>query len=118
MGKVTIISHVTAIREAKEQKIAAALQSMGKAAVNLTQDGMLTLYPNPVFDTGALHDDVQAGEQTARSIEVGNTLHYAPYVHEGTYKMAGRPYLVDSLTGNHAVSVLKEAALRELEGGT
>ena len=32
--------------------------------------------------------------------------------------MAGRPYLVDSLTGNHAVSVLKEAALRELEGGT
>lgn len=53
--------------------------------------------------------------RTQNSIEVGNTLHYSVFVHEGTYKMGGRGYMRDSLTTNQAAQQIANAALRELK---
>lgn len=90
---------------------------MGEKSVELIQDGMLTLYQKPPYDTGQLYRNVQSGNLENDSIEVGNTLHYAPFVHDGTSRMAGRPYIRDSLMGRYAVESLKTAAGDELKKG-
>lgn len=43
-------------------------------------------------DTGRLRDSMQY-QVDIDSVAVGTDVEYAPYVHEGTYKMAARPYL-------------------------
>lgn len=112
--KNDLTHHAAAMLNSNKQQ---ALRAMGREAVQMIQGGMLTLYPKPPYDTGALLNDVQAGNLTADSIEVGNTLHYAPYVHEGTSRMAGRPYIRDSLFGAYAIESMKTAAGDELKKG-
>lgn len=56
-----------------------------------------------IRDTGALMQDVQYEVDTAdKSVLIYNTLDYALYVHEGTSKLQGRPYLVDGIKKNKA----------------
>lgn len=93
----------------------AALDAMGDAAVDITRDAILNRYARPIWRTGALYRDVQKANRTQNSIEVGNTLHYSVFVHEGTYKMGGRGYMRDSLTTNQAAQQIANAALRELK---
>lgn len=88
---------------------------MGDTAVNITRDAIMNLYRRPIWKTGALHNDVQKANRSQKSIEVGNTLHYSLFVHEGTYKMAARPYMRDSLTTTQAAQQISNAALQELK---
>lgn len=76
-----------------------ALAGMGREAVALTVSRMQTGYWKAIYLTGALQADVQYAVENSRpdSVDVGNTLHYATYVHFGTVKMRARPYLSDAL---------------------
>lgn len=51
-------------------------------------------------DTGALMNsistDITDGRFGSMSADIGPTVDYAIYVHEGTSKMAGRPFLTDA----------------------
>ena len=75
-----------------------AVRAMGASAVQAVRARMLTGYAQPVYATGALHADVRCHAEGASAI-VGNTLPYAPMVHDGTARMAARPYLQDGLPG-------------------
>lgn len=97
------------------QNTPAALDAMGDVGVLITQEAIMGQYGRPIWKTGALHNDVQKANRTENSIEVGNTLHYSLFVHEGTYKMAARPYMRDGLTTEMAARRIAAAALKELK---
>lgn len=54
-----------------------------------------------IVDTGKLFDSMQAEtkkvSQNLATVDVGTNLHYAKYVHDGTHKLKGRPFIADGL---------------------
>lgn len=66
-----------------------------------------------IYDTGALFKDLRA-EVEDNHFRIGNTLDYATYVHEGTWKLQGRPYITD---GVMHVADLEGVAAEELKKG-
>lgn len=95
----------------------AALEAMGVKGVELTLGQMQSGYGRPIRQTGALMSDVnhQVEAQGPDTVTIGNSLEYAPYVHDGTYKMAGRAYLRDALMNGKAA--LQAAAEPQLKQG-
>lgn len=98
----------------------AALAALGDKAVELIVDNMERGYlganglPHPIRQTGALIADVQS-EVVGDVVQVGNTLHYSRFVHDGTYKMQGRPYITDALT--NGAEALGEVVADEIKKG-
>lgn len=110
-----------------------ALTAMGTRAVALILDKMQTGYhdSHPTRDregkpTGGTHTDIwQTGDLQNNvnyaveqdgpdTVTVGNNLRYAPYVHEGTYKLKGRPYIKDAIMeGTAELQRVAESALSE-----
>ena len=78
-----------------------AVKKAGPLLVESVQGAMLYRYEREPIDTGALFDSIRAetkrGSQNLYSVDVGSDKHYAGYVHEGTYKMKGRPYIRDGV---------------------
>ena len=54
-----------------------------------------------IVDTGALYDSIAASvkrdSQNAYSVSVGSDRDYASYVHDGTSKLKGRPFIRDAV---------------------
>ena len=95
-----------------------ALEAMGVKAVNLILYQMQRGYGEPIRQTGELQRDVNHDVNTAsRSVTVGNSKEYAPFVHDGTSKMEGRPYIRDALTGENHVNQLRKVAEAYLKEG-
>jgi len=63
---------------------------------NLTQSD--AKYNCPV-DTGALQADIEI-YSAKLDRQIGNNLPYSIFVHNGTYKMAARPYLLNAFEAN------------------
>lgn len=91
--------------------LTAAAQAMGETAVAAVRTQMLEGYERPVYRSGALHDNVHFALD-GTTVVIGNTLPYAIPVHDGTCRMAGRPYLADGIL-NHA-DALRQAAAEAL----
>lgn len=91
--------HTDAVLEQILRNKHTALESAGAAAQGAVVGQMLGGYTHPVYDTGALMRDVQYDFKDASTVAVGSTLDYAPYVHDGTSKMAGRAYIRDGVMG-------------------
>lgn len=101
---------------------------MGIKAVNLILYRMRQGYGKPIRQTGDLQRDVMYEVNDGNdSVEIGNTLEYAPFVHDGHAGHAvyikdvgwrvlpgghtpGRPYIRDALTGNDAAEKLRKVA--------
>lgn len=82
-----------------EDNVPAALEAMGVKAVGAVVNQMQTGYVRPIWKTGDLQRDVsyeveRSGKDT---VDIGNSLDYAPYVHDGTHLVGGRPYLSDGI---------------------
>lgn len=78
-------THIETNAETALDTVAAATEGDGKAGC-------------PVR-TGALRDDIKTYK--ARLLrQIGNNLYYSIFVHNGTYKMRGRPYLLNSFNKN------------------
>ena len=58
-------------------------------------------------DTGALRASIGMDTLDALAVAVGPTVHYAPYLEYGTYKMAARPYMGPA--GDAAIPLLEQA---------
>lgn len=117
--QVTVKSNANVIRTKLDGNVRAALTAMGAEAVGMIIDQMQTGYGAPIRKTGDLMRDVayeveRSGDNT---VDVGNTLEYGPYVHEGTSRMASRPYIRDALTKETNVDRLKRAAAEQLNKG-
>lgn len=104
-----------------------AMQNAGERLVESVQEKMLygykDLHGNPphteIVDTGALFDSIEAivkrDSQNAFSVSVGTDIPYAGYVHNGTSKLKGRPFITD---GAMAVQEeLKEILATDLSAG-
>lgn len=93
--------HSAEIKAQLARNIKTALTALGQKGVELTLDKMQIGYGRPIRQTGNLMRDVSFAVENSgqNSVDVGNSLEYAPFVHDGTYKMAGRPYLRDALIG-------------------
>lgn len=93
----------------------AAAQALGDAAIAVIREEMLTGFNPPIHQTGALMQDVCCTVQGS-SVTIGNTLSYAPLVHDGTCRTPGRPYLSNGIL-NHAETLSQAVAqaLRQQE---
>lgn len=96
-----------------------ALTALGTEAVALIQDGMDTLYGRPIWDTGRLRGNVHymVENSAPNTVDVGNDVEYAHFVHEGTYKMRARPYIRDTITGAYAQRRMQEVVSAYLKEG-
>lgn len=110
-----------------------ALIAIGTKAVALIVRKMQHGYsdPHPTRDmrgrpTGGTHTDIrQTGDlmrdvnyeveaSAPNTVDVGNSMMYAPFVHEGTYKLRGRPYIKDGIMeGKAEIQAIAEATLKE-----
>lgn len=96
--------------------VEAALEAMGVAATGMIVRQMQGGYGKPIRQTGDLQRDVQHEVYASEGfVRVGNTLNYSIFVHEGTYKMRGRAYISDALSGKS--KELGQVAASELGKG-
>lgn len=71
-----------------------ALTAMGIEAAGAVKSYMEV---NRIRDTGTLMGSINSGLSSEDSVDVGTNIEYATFVHEGTYKMAGRPYIKNGI---------------------
>lgn len=126
--EVTIQANFDQVSQTIEARKKLALSAMGIKAVNLILYRMRQGYGKPIRQTGDLQRDVTYEVNDGNdSVEIGNTLEYAPFVHDGHAGHAvyikdvgwrvlpgghtpGRPYIRDALTGNDAAEKLRKVA--------
>lgn len=126
--EVTIQANFDQVSQTIEARKKLALSAMGIKAVNLILYRMRQGYGKPIRQTGDLQRDVTYEDNDGNdSVEIGNTLEYAPFVHDGHAGHAvyikdvgwrvlpgghtpGRPYIRDALTGNDAAEKLRKVA--------
>ena len=104
-----------------------AMQNAADMLVESVQEKMLygyhTSHGRPphteIVDTGALFESIQAevrrDSQNAFSVDVGTDKDYAIYVHDGTSKLEGRPFITDGVMGKQ--KELKELLSTDLSAG-
>ena len=77
------------------------MKKVGEKLVESVQSAMLYNYSKEVVDTGRLFDSIEYQQrrvsQNTYETQVGSSVHYAGYVHEGTSRMRGRPYIRDGI---------------------
>ena len=108
----TFKSNVEAVKAAVKGKLDEAFDAVKDASVEWVHDQMLHGYHDPhgpdghteIYDTGALYDSIKA-EVTTKALvmhkaEVGSNKDYAVFVHNGTRKLRGRPFIRDALEKN------------------
>lgn len=126
--EVKIQANFDQVSQTIEARKKIALTAMGIKAVNLILYKMRQGYGKPIRQTGDLQRDVTYEiNESNDSVEVGNTLEYAPFVHDGHAGHSvyikdvgwrvlpgghtpGRPYIRDALTGNDAAEKLRKVA--------
>lgn len=111
---VSFDDHSPEVKAKLEQNVKAALLAIGQKGVELTLGQMESGYGKPIRKTGDLMRDVQYDMRGENTVAIGNSLEYAPFVHDGTYKMAGRPYLRDAIMGGRgAIQNIAEQYLKQ-----
>ena len=124
--------HSAEIKAQLARNVKTALTAMGQKGVELTLGQMESGYGKPIRQTGDLMRDVQYDMRGENTVAIGNSLEYAPFVHEGyaghaVYMgenigfrvlpgghTAGRPYLRDAIMGGRgAIQSIAEQYLKQ-----
>ena len=125
-GQVSLINHSDFVIRQFQGALGEAAQAIAAMAVEAVQGNMLYGYTdvhglpdNPhteIVDTGRLFDSISAQivrqSQNTYTISVGTNVPYAIYVHEGTRKLKGRPFITDAMSRNY--SSIESAIVRTL----
>ena len=103
-----------------------AMKKMEDVLVEAVQNKMLYGYHTPhgpdghteIVDTGKLFDSIEARaekqSQNLYTTAVGTNVPYAVYVHDGTYKLAGRPFIKDGVNDAQAdIQQIMETNLKQ-----
>lgn len=110
-GSIRMEDNTSAILRRLQDNLQETAEAISVAAVEGVQAQMLWGYhdvhglpDNPhteIVDTGRLFDSITGEVQRVRGfyyhVVVGTDVPYAVYVHEGTYKLKGRPFITDGL---------------------
>lgn len=98
---VTFKDNSPAVLAAMNRAKKKTLTALGQTAVEVTVDYMQSHYGKAIRITGDLMRDVNFRVREAdEKVDIGNSLSYSQVVHNGSAKMAGRPYLFDAITEN------------------
>lgn len=101
--------HSTEVLRRVQGNIKKAAIDVGDIARDAVQEKMLWGYHdahgNPphteIVDTGRLFDSIEGQVKAVNAnvyqTSVGTDVPYAEYVHEGTYKLKGRPFITDGI---------------------
>lgn len=83
-------------------------------AVEAVKDQMMSGYGNPIWDTGATLQSVnyEAGD---KSVAFGTGTSYAPFVHDGTYRMVARPFIADVINDSDFVDGIRDVIEEQLQ---
>lgn len=108
---VKFIDNTTIVLKKIDANATQAMEVIAEVLVEAVQEQMLYGYHTPhgnpphteIVDTGALFDSIEASpgkvSQNTYGVAVGTNKHYASYVHDGTSKLAGRPFIRDGVLG-------------------
>ena len=111
MANVRFVDNTDIILRKVASNAETAMEQVAEMLIEAVQEQMLYGYSdvhgNPphteIVDTGRLFDSIDAeakrASQNAFSVTVGAGTSYARYVHEGTYKLKGRPFVTDAVMG-------------------
>lgn len=106
----TFVDNSELFIKAMGRGLGAAGDEVAQICMDSIQEKMLYGYHTPhgadghtaILDTGALFDSItaQAKRQSQNLVTVtaGAGTDYAVYVHQGTYKLEGRPFITDGIT--------------------
>lgn len=106
---VKFIDNTAIVLRKMDANCSQAMQAVADVLVEGVQGKILYGYHTPhgnpphteIVDTGALFDSIEASpdkvSQNTYGVNVGTDLHYASYVHDGTYKLTGRPFIKDGV---------------------
>lgn len=109
MARVTFKKHTDVVLRRLAGSIGNAADACAETAVEAIQMKMLygynDVHGNPphteIVDTGALFDSITAevkqSSQNGFTVNAGAGTDYAKYVHNGTSKLKGRPFITDGL---------------------
>lgn len=100
-----------------ERNKAKATAAVGIKAVGLIVRNMQSGYGRPIRQTGDLMRDVSSDKVDDNTVNVGNTLDYSIFVHEGTRKMAARHYITDAITTSSGKAEIQETYVDNLSEG-
>lgn len=126
-AKIRFESHADIVLKKVSENAQAAVKAVGSMLVEAVQEKMLYGYHDPhgkdghteIVDTGKLFDSIEAEErkesQNTYSSYVGTDVPYAKFVHDGTYKLKGRPFLRDGIMDN--TEKIEETMAKEMKNG-
>lgn len=133
----TINSHIDTVMHTLTGNAPTAMQDAAEIAVEAIQNQILYGYNTPhgkdghteIVDTGRLFDSITAEvEKTSEnawtttagaSSQAGRMepVDYAVYVHEGTAKLEGRPFITDALSDETVQQRIEQAFVDDLKQG-
>ena len=102
-------SEVNIVRSKVTDALESAASELKEKSIEWVQEKMLYGYSDPhgpdghteIVDTGATFDsvdaDTQRNSQDSYTVKTGVQTDYAVYVHNGTRKLKGRPFLRDAM---------------------
>lgn len=106
---VKFIDNTAIVLKKMDANATQAMEAVAEVLVEAVQEKMLYGYHTPhgnpphteIVDTGALFDSIEASpgkaSQNTYGVAVGTNMSYASYVHDGTRKMTGRPFIKDGV---------------------
>lgn len=106
---VKFIDNTAIVLRNMDSNCTAAMKDVAEVLVEAVQDKILHGYSTPhgnpphteIVETGALFDSITAKphkeSRNTYGAAVGSSLHYASYVHDGTSKLVGRPFIRDGV---------------------
>lgn len=106
---VKFIDNTAIVLKKMDANATQAMEAVSEVLVEAVQEKMLYGYHTPhgnpphteIVDTGALFDSIEASpgkaSQNTYGVAVGTNKSYASYVHDGTSKLAGRPFIRDGV---------------------
>lgn len=98
---VKFIDNTSIVLRRMDANCTQAMDAVANVLVEAVQDKMLFGYSTAILKTGALFDSIEASpgkaSQNTYGVNVGSNLSYASYVHDGTSKMGGRPFIRDGV---------------------
>ena len=111
------IDHRAEVLKQLNENKSRVLYAMGIKSVGLINQQMKGGYGRPIQETGDLMRDVnfQVERSKPDTVDVGNSLEYASFVHEGTRKMQARPYIRDAIHGG--IDQIQAVAEQEMKKG-
>ena len=115
---VKLKDHSEDVLKLLEQNVTKALTAAGIKAVNLILWQMRQGFGRPIRKRGDLQRDVNYQVREAdHAVDIGNSLEYSTFVHEGTSRMPARPYITRALTGDDHEDQLSKAIADALKTG-